>query len=208
MFGLSPREFRTIIFLLLIIVAGCGGYWYWSHQTRPVQLTQILTPSAGGEGAVSVSSSLVVHITGAVNKPGVYHLPSGSRVYQAIDAAGKATNKADLNQINLAEHLQDGTRIVVPEIQAETTTQLNPTAINISNPNPVKNIPPAPRLINLNTASLSDLDQLSGIGPAYAQRIIDYRNQRGGFRRTEELMNIKGIGEKRYMEIRHLVTTQ
>lgn len=154
-----------------------------THTTTP---TPTLTPTF---------APLEVYVTGAVANPESRHaLPAGSRVEDAIAAAGGATEDADLSLVNLAQRLQDGDQVHVP-----TRTSGNP-ASPISTPTPN-----APRPIDLNTASVDELEALPGIGPATAQDIVDYRVANGFFLSVDELDNVSGIGASTLEQLRLLV---
>jgi competence protein ComEA len=144
----------------------------------------------------ATGARVVVHVAGAVRRPGVYRLRSGARVHDAVQRAGGATRRADLGGLNLAAKLEDGRQVLVPErAPAGTATPAGSTA------------PAAPgQPVNINTATLEQLDALSGIGPATAQKILDYREEKGGFATVEELGEVPGIGEKRLASLREEVT--
>ena len=126
---------------------------------------------------------VVVDVTGAVRSPGVYRLPSGARVTDAVQRAGGATGSALLEQINLAARLADGQQIVVPE-RAKGTAPVAAGAATASDQGP----------ISLGSASVDQLDTIEGIGPVTAQDIIDFRDQHGGLSSIEQLDQISGIG--------------
>jgi competence protein ComEA len=174
------------------------------------------------DGEVESFAVVVVHVAGAVNSPGVYVLPEGSRVVNAVEAAGGVTEAAAADAVNLARLLVDGERVYVPTRQEVrgcgalflgATPESRGTAGQAGRPGPASEPAEAwggafapRRKINLNTATLSELESLPGIGPTIAARIIDYRTRHGPFTTTEELMNIQGIGEKRFAELADLVT--
>jgi competence protein ComEA len=143
---------------------------------------------------------LVIHVAGAVRDPGVYRLRSGSRVDDAVQRAGGATRRADLGGLNLAAELEDGRQVLVPE-RARTGGSAGAAAGGAAAPEPAPGQP-----LNLNTATLEQLDTLSGIGPLTAQKILDFREERGGFGSIEELGEIPGIGDKRLATLREEVT--
>ena len=152
-------------------------------------------------------ATLVVHIAGEVNSPGVVSLPDGSRVYSAIELAGGATNYADLAQINLAAFVRDAMQIVVPAFGEEAVIiyEETPPAIfsapGVSSSNSVN----SDGLINLNTATAAELQTLPGVGPALSQNIIDFRDAHGGFSSVEELINVPRIGAATLDRLRLLV---
>ena len=144
---------------------------------------------------------IVVHITGEVKKEGVVYLEEGSRVVDAIKKAGGETKEADLSQVNLAYVLQDGQKIYIPnkneKISAYTSENMGD---NIEQNNTTTKKEGAK--VNINTAGVEELDQLPGIGPAIAQRIIDYRNEHGEFKKVEDIQEVKGIGDAKFSEIK------
>ena len=147
---------------------------------------------------------IIVHITGEVNKPGIVILNKNSRIADAINKAGGATKEADLNQINLAYILEDGQKIYIPNKnekidEDEYITEGNGN--NIGNNNSKEG-----EKVNINEAMQTELEELPGIGPSLASRIIEYREQNGDFKKIEELQNVKGIGDAKYNDIKDKVT--
>jgi len=145
---------------------------------------------------------LRIYVTGAVVAPGVYSLPPGSLAQDALSAAGGAIPQADLSHINLAQPLVDGDRLDVPTL-APTASPAPPAASDAGAPTTAPAA--ANQKINLNTATAAELDSLPGIGPAIAQRIIDYRTQHGPFARPEDLMEVSGIGETTFNRLKESV---
>jgi competence protein ComEA len=140
---------------------------------------------------------LVVHVVGAVRRPGLYRLREGSRIADALSRAGGATRKADLALVNLAAPVSDGVQVVVP--------RRLPTAAGAASTSS-GSAPGAPQgPVHLNTATLEQLDALPGIGPVTAQKILDYRQQNGGFASVDELDAVPGIGPARMEQLRELV---
>jgi competence protein ComEA len=148
---------------------------------------------------VPTDRPIVVHITGAVPRPGVYALPEGARVQDVISAAGGFLAEANKESINLARVLEDGEMLDIPY-----TEGFSPVI-----PTPVQNIIPSGAdtdLININTASSFELETLPGIGPTTAQKIIEYRDANGPFLSTEDIINVSGIGPGTYERIKDLIT--
>ncbi|MEW6567646.1 MAG: helix-hairpin-helix domain-containing protein [Chloroflexota bacterium] len=137
-----------------------------------------------------------VHVSGAVNQPGVVTLPQGSIVQQAIEAAGGALPEADLDHLNLAAIVQTGQRIHVP-LRGETTAPSDQAAE-----------PGSSARLNLNTATAPELELLPGIGPVLASNIIAYREAHGPFQSVEQLLDVPGIGPAKLSQIRDLVTVE
>jgi len=138
---------------------------------------------------------VVVHVVGGVRRPGLYRLPLGSRVADAVRRAGGPTRRADTQLVNLAAPLADGTQVVVPLRQPPPSAGGTSAAAGIAPSGPV----------HLNTATLEELDALPGVGPVTAQKILDYRQQHGAFSSVDELDAISGIGPARLEQLRELV---
>ncbi|MFN3698839.1 MAG: helix-hairpin-helix domain-containing protein [Dictyoglomus sp.] len=146
-----------------------------------------------------VSDFIIVHIAGDVKRPGVYRLEEGARVIDAINLAGGPLSSADLDKLNLADFLKDGAKIYVPSKSEENKVN---SLIQNKNSLPYQQ----DSKININTATKEQLESLPGIGPTLAQRIVDYRNENGLFTSLEDLLNVKGIGEKKLEKIKDKVT--
>jgi competence protein ComEA len=154
--------------------------------------------------AVPTKAPLEVHVVGAVVRPGVYTLPQGSRVQDAIDAAGGLLSGAQPNTINLAAKLEDGQQVQIggtgaasPGAQSGSPFSVVPT-VGSSQCNP--------DLIDINNAPIADLETLPGIGQTFAQSIVDYRDQNGPFQQIEDITNVPGIGATRFNAIRDQIT--
>lgn len=176
----------VVLGIALVFVCAVGVWWQLRDNPDPVPLvsSDTGTPSPASE-------QLVVAVSGAVHKPGLVRLRSGSRVADAIDAAGGLLPDAQLGNLNLARKLRDG----------ELVTVGGPQSVAVSG------APGEPgALIDLNTATLAQLDELPGVGPVLAQRIIDYRTSHGGFSSVDELSEVDGVGETRFGRLKDLVT--
>jgi competence protein ComEA len=151
------------------------------------------------------SNEVWVHVAGAVQLPGLYKLPGGSRVADAVNLAGGPTHEGNTDALNLAALLKDGDKVVVP---AKTSGSPQPFASGMLPGEP--NASPSAGIgkINLNTANQAELEDLPGIGEILAQRIIDYRTQRGPFRTIEDVKEVSGIGDKRFEAICELITVE
>jgi competence protein ComEA len=137
---------------------------------------------------------VLVHVVGAVRKPGLYHLTDGSRIDDAIKAAGGAKPKADLQLINLAAPVADGQQVIVPVRGRSAAAGSSSTEAGA-----------AVAHVHLNTATLEELDTLPGVGPVTAQKILDYRNEHGAFKSVDELDAVPGIGPARLAELKKVV---
>ena len=172
-----------------------------------------LSGEAGGSSNKEdiVPETWILHIDGAVAKPGIYELGEGSRVYQLIEAAGGLLENADGSDLNQAALLTDGLKLYVPT-KTETAAG-KPAGILFSEP--VRSgstnggqTAAAPSKININTATKAQLETLPGIGPVAAEKIINYRKKAGGFPSTEALMNVSGIGEKTFAKLKDRICTE
>jgi competence protein ComEA len=194
---LPPRQLAACGLAALAVVL--LGAWYLSRGAADGGASG--PPAAirvEGDGADGSGAGVVVHVAGAVREPGVYRLRAGARVDDAVGRAGGATSKADLSQVNLAAEVEDGRQVLVPErvTAAQAAAGGGGTAA----------APVAPGVpLNLNTATIEQLDELDGIGPATAQQILDYREAQGGFGSVDELNQVPGIGEKRMASLREQV---
>ncbi|HZD88289.1 MAG TPA: ComEA family DNA-binding protein [Gaiellaceae bacterium] len=137
---------------------------------------------------------LVVDVAGAVRRPGLYRLPAGSRIQNAIAAAGGSTRKAQLDLVNLAAPVADGEQVLVPSSGSPDAAAAAPAA---------GASPAAP--LDLNSATAEQLDALPGVGPVTAQKIIDYRQTHGPFRNVDELQGVPGIGPSKMAQLEGLV---
>jgi len=202
-----PKELKALAIMFIAALVFGAGVLTSQILTKEeddafLELTDVrskveeeVLASAKEDGVRSEIEELVVHVSGAVTNPGVYTLPYGSRVNDAVLLAGPLS-EADLDALNLAALLSDGQKISVPK---EGEVSRDPELIS-------GGIPPSREgKINLNTATLTELDSLPGIGPATAQKIIDYRTQNGGFKSVDELDAVSGIGPKKLEQLKDLV---
>ncbi len=191
MFQISRREQLIILILLAVLVFWCG-YRYAEYKLADSEQPLLVQP----ENEPAESKKLTVHVTGAVDKPGVYHLEGDARIIDAVELAVPKAD-ADLNRINLAAPLTDGEQIIVP-VKTDQPNLLPQSAENMQVFYEGK--------ININTAGIDELDQLPGIGPALAERIIEYREANGGFKSIEEIKNVPGIGDKKFADIKDKIS--
>jgi len=206
---------RLGVVLLVVAAVVAGVLWYRigvagggsAGTARPPTPTTHETSVPGSPGTTPAVDSqgsregVVVHVAGAVTTPGVVELAAGARVIDAIEAAGGAKPEADLDRLNLAAKVADGERVLV-----QTVFEAPVPADAGSGTSESGTADPAGGLLNLNTATSAQLEELPGIGPVLASAILDERERRGGFRSLNELRDVRGIGEKRFEDLRHRVT--
>lgn len=142
------------------------------------------------------SETVFVHVGGAVATPGLYELAASSRVQQAVDAAGGFTEAAAVDALNLARVVADGEQIIVPQVASAESSDAGESADSSSSQGSGSST--AVGEVNINTASAADLQQLNGVGPSLAQRIVDDRKDNGAFAAIEDLKRVSGIGDKKY----------
>lgn len=152
--------------------------------------------------------TIIVHITGQVKNAGIYELPENARIADAIKAAGGETKNANLNKVNLAFILSDGQKIYIPsknenEVNEYITSESGDNVIVEDNIKGGKS-----KKVNINNATQEQLEELPGIGPSIAKKIIEYKNQIGKFTSVEQLMEVSGIGEAKYEKIKDYVAVK
>ena len=210
------------VFLIL-----CGYFYFTQRNTMINKVAKIQTQSSSSEisqnhpeleSAEKIIDGLkvmtsTVHVAGAVKNPGVYNLPSSSRVIDAIEKAGGATENADLDQINLADYVSDGQKIEVPKLKSGDTSlnyklitdELDKIGANKIDSTNEKSSSKSD-LVNINTADSSELQSLPGIGTTIANSIIEYRKENGNFETIEDLKNVSRIGDKTFDKLKDLIT--
>ncbi|MER5182111.1 ComEA family DNA-binding protein [Streptomyces sp. NPDC002896] len=217
-------ERRSVAALAVVLVAAAvfAVQHFWTGRTEPVRVPDVVRAEApaGGEEAVPDASAgagagatagavpdgggaaIVVDVSGKVRNPGIHELPAGSRVADALRAAGGVRPGTDIGGLNRARLLMDGEQVVVgvppgaagggPAVPGAGAAGVGPGAA-------------AAGPVSLNTATAEQLDTLPGVGPVLAQHIIDYRTQHGGFRSVDELREVNGIGDRRFADLQNLV---
>jgi competence protein ComEA len=204
---------RVGIAALLVVALAAGFIWYRlgagdsgeSSTARRAPATSSAptgtsTATGGSSGTAKKGERVTVHVAGTVAKPGVYDLDAGARVIDAIEAAGGGAPDADLNRLNLAAKVTDGQRVLVQRVG-----EAAPAGSATSGGSGGGSADPS-GLVSLNSATQAELEGLPGIGPTLAEAIITERERRGGFRSVNELRDVRGIGEKRFADLKDKVT--
>jgi len=184
----TPRTLKT-----LVVSLGVVGFVTYVATSSLIPAQKVFVQNSSGTKNVTVSSARIyVDVAGEVRKPGIYQLDSGARVFDVVLLAGGFTGKANQASVNLARTLTDGEQLIVLNKSQQsfgTSTSNNGSS-----------------LISLNQASEAELEQLPGVGPALAGRMIDWRSANGGFKSKEDLLNVAGIGDKLFAQIENKVT--
>ena len=189
------RRGVAAVAVVAVLTAAVAAIGVWRSRPQPVEVTtapRVVTPAASV--AASPAPTVVVAVAGGVRRPGLFTLPVGSRVADAIRAAGGVRPDSSVGMLNLARRLVDGEQVIV----GATAAAPQPGAAGAP-----QGTPSAP--LNLNTATLEQLDALPGVGPVLAQRILDYRTKHGAFRSVDQLRDVGGIGEAKFADLKSLV---
>ncbi|WP_373309180.1 MULTISPECIES: helix-hairpin-helix domain-containing protein [Streptomyces] len=221
--GLEPRTLAALA-VVLVVAAGFAGRYFWTGRPEVVRAPEIVRaaplPEIGPTPASPVSSAppgvsgvtteptagasaeVVVDVSGKVRRPGVLTLPAGSRVADALRAAGGIRPGTDVTGLNRARVLMDGEQVVVG-LPLSTAPGPGASAGGGGGAGSVAGGRAAP--LSLNAATVEQLDTLPGVGPVLAQHIVDHRTEHGGFRTVAELREVNGIGERRFADLAPLV---
>lgn len=185
--------------VVAVLSAAVAGFGVWRARPRAVEVSAPPRVVAGRSPARSSGPTVVVAVAGGVRRPGLITLPGGSRVADAVTAAGGVRPGVDLGLLNLARRLVDGEQVVVGAVAAPGPAGAGGSA-------GAGAAGGSGALLSLNTATAEQLDSLPGVGPVLAARIVTYRTQHGGFRSVDQLREVTGIGEAKFADIRSLVS--
>nr|WP_078867981.1 ComEA family DNA-binding protein [Streptomyces sp. NRRL F-5727] len=210
--GLEPRSLAALAVVLGVAACAAGGF-FWAGRPEQVRAPEVVqvAPVVASPPSVSVSASasvgsggasaeVVVDVGGKVRRPGVLTLPAGSRVADALRAAGGVRAGADLTGLNRARVLFDGEQVLVGVPAAAAAAGSGGGGTGTGAGASGGGVP-----LSLNTATVEQFDGLPGVGPVLARRLVDHRTEHGGFRSVEELREVDGIGERRYADLQPLV---
>ncbi|MET7364648.1 ComEA family DNA-binding protein [Streptomyces sp. NPDC005566] len=225
--GLEPKALAALA-LVLAGAAALAAVHFWSARPQPVHAPEQVKeaaaahaaapgsfdssggpgltpgPSAGPPFPAAMGGQIVVDVSGKVRRPGIQRLPAGSRVADALRAAGGVREGTDVTALNRARVLTDGEQVVVgvPAVQPAAGGSADGTAGGGGGRGGQVG-PPTP--VSLTTATVEQLETLPGVGPVLAQHIVDYRTEHGGYRSVDELREVNGIGDRRFEDLRPLV---
>ena len=196
----NEKKLFAVIGVVVVVIGGLMVYKQIEESSavkikKANSAPQSSSPEEAKESQ-SQEEKLLVHIGGAVNNPGVYECKSGTRLYKVIEKAEGPTDQANLNAVNLAKPVRDGEKFIIPAASKKNAPAAQSQVSTSS----------AAGKININTANQKKLEQLSGIGPALAGRIIKYRQQNSSFQSKKELTKVSGIGEKTLAKLKDQIT--
>ena len=203
---MNPFEDRSKLPLygVIVVLVGLVLYFWWS-KPEPAPVGEATGQEVTVQQASPTKGMLVIQVAGAVYKPGVFTLEEGARVKDAVEKAQGMLPLADDSSINLAAKITDGQKIYIP-FKKEKMPATTPEANAFSNQTSGATSSNPTAKININTATSDELDKLPGVGPATAAKIIEYREQNGPFATIEDLKKVKGIGDKKFEDLKDYIT--
>lgn len=199
------EHIKLVSLVILVTILALWQLWpapSVNNDDLTVNSSKTAQKSASKPTKTATSKWLIVDVEGAVNKPGVYRLLATARVYDAIQHAGGLTEQADTSAINQAQKLHDQGQVFVPD-KNNSSTAANTVQTTAAN---TDNSTTDTKMINLNTADVTELQNLPGVGPKKAELIIQYRQEKGSFSKIEDLTEVQGIGEKTFAKIKSQLT--
>lgn len=194
---LSPRALSGVV-VTAVLIAALGVWRFWPAAPEP-EIPFDDPPEEAAEEVLEQAGEVVVHVAGAVMRPGVYRLAPGSRVDDAVSIAGGALGNAALHSLNLARIVADGEQVYVPSADEAASGAPPPSGEGARGG-------AGSGQVNINRATAAELEALPGVGPATAQKIVDDREVNGPFRTPEDLMRVQGIGPKKFEAMQEFVT--
>jgi competence protein ComEA len=198
-----PGAVVLVLVAALAAVVAVAMVWFDRPRAEPVSaLPSVAVDEPVPAAAAPPAGPVVISVSGKVARPGLIEVPPGARVADAVQAAGGALPGTDLSALNLARKVADGEQIAVGVPAAAGPAATGPTAAA----GDATAAPAAGGKIDLNAATVQQLDGLPGVGPVMAQRILDWRTRNGRFSRVEQLRDVEGIGDRRFAQLRELVT--
>ena len=205
---------KKVIIIVFVIIVGIIIYFIYNNfyfeDTGTDMVNDILIKEENivTENKITESeenNKIIVHVVGEINNPGIIELKSGDRIFNAIEKAGGTTKNADTSKINLAQVVEDGMKINVPNINdkenvVEETTNIISKSDNMQQKKQ--------SIVNINNATKTELETLPGIGPSIANKIVNYRKEKGKFSKIEDIKNVSGIGEAKFEKIKKYISVK
>ena len=216
--NMNKNQKIAFVTIAIIIILGISYYIYASGKESEMNFSEL--ENIENQTEEETQNTIKVHVSGAVNSPGVVELEENSRVGDAIEKAGGVTGEASTDTINLAGLLEDGIKIHIPtkqemeqaklaegtqETQNESTNMIADTTTGSLTNSSANSSSKTTSKVNINTATQTELETLPGIGPATATKIIEYREENGKFKSIEEIKEVNGIGDSKYDKIKDLI---
>lgn len=211
---LKNKNYKIVLILVIAIIGAIGYFVYAKDESPQLEDLQIENTSTNESSKeTKENTKIVVHVSGQVNQEGIVELEQNCRVSDAIEKSGGLKEDADISDINLAEILEDGTKIYIPkkgEVEQNmaidnpntqgSQTQTSNSSKTSNNSTSSKNT-----IVNINTASQTELETLPGIGPSTALKIINYRKENGKFKSIEDIKKVSGIGDAKFEKIKSFI---
>ncbi len=206
--NLNSKQKKTLLIIIIVVVIGIIIYIFNNNKIDNSELNEDILVASNStnntiENVTDEKDMIIIHITGAVKTPGIVKLEEGSRIEDAINKAGGLTEDADISKVNLAYVLEDGVKIIIP-----SDSDIGDLGENIISNGSGENIledfenSSDNNILNINKATEQELEDLPGIGPSLASKIIEYRNKNGKFSSVEDIKNVNGIGDSLYEKIK------
>ena len=212
--NLTRKQKIIVIAIAGIVAIGIMYFIYNKNQVKEdINIeNEILVNNVSTNENNTNDDIVIIHITGSVKNPGIVKLKEGSRIEDAIEAAGGLTEIADITKVNLAYVVEDGTKIKIPSASEEDIGDEDiidsKSGDNIIIEENTLSSNNSTQTININKATEKEFETLPGIGPSLASKIIEYRNQNGKFESIEDIKNVNGIGDNKYEKIKDLITVK
>lgn len=209
----NPNQKLILIIASVIVCTVIGFYIYKTVQDKNLfeysDLEDAVTQDDEESGAQEGQSKIIIHMTGAVQNQGIVKLPEGSRIIDAIEQAGGITGDADTTVVNLAYMLEDGQKVYIPTINEREKELEYVTGDSGENVIQDSSWGTAAKIsVNINTATQTMLEQIPGVGPSTAAKIIEYRKENGKFTSIEDIKEVSGIGEAKYESMKDYITVK
>lgn len=207
--SLNKKQIMIIVAIGVVIVVVIGMYLYKVYgQSQTEEMADFYEENEQKETRKEEAvGKIIVHIAGEVNEPGIVEVEEGSRIADVVEEAGGITNQADVNKVNLAYVVEDGQKIIIPNQEEESENNFSYISSESGNhvieDGTLEN--KGEDIVNINQATQTELEELPGIGPSTALKIVEYRKANGNFREIEDIKNVSGIGEAKYEKIKDCI---